>query len=63
MGLLGNVAECKNLRHCLMKPEYIERFNNLLRSESESIEVGYNAAGIFAHIGILIRYVVKRFTN
>ena len=51
MGLLGNVAECKNLRRYLMKPEYIERFSKLLWSESDGIEVGYNAAGIFAHIG------------
>lgn len=51
MGLLGNVAECENLRLRLMKPDYIERFSSLLGSESDGIEVSYNAAGILSHIG------------
>lgn len=51
MGLLGNVAECPHLRHRLMKPEYIQRFTELLDSESDGIEVSYNAAGILSHIG------------
>ena len=51
MGLLGNVAECQHLRNRLMKPQYIERFSELLWSESDGIEVSYNAAGILSHIG------------
>lgn len=50
MGLLGNVAECAHLRHRLMKAEYIQRFVELLDSESDGIEVSYNAAGILSHI-------------
>ncbi|RWS15684.1 protein zer-1-like protein, partial [Dinothrombium tinctorium] len=50
MGLLGNVAECKHLRYKLMKPEYIERCSELLWSDSDGIEVSYNAAGILSHI-------------
>jgi len=51
MGLLGNVAECPHLRHRLMKADYIQRFVELLDSESDGIEVSYNAAGILSHIG------------
>ncbi|XP_054164654.1 protein zer-1 homolog [Oppia nitens] len=50
MGLLGNVAECSHLRHRLMKSDYIMRFVELLDSESDGIEVSYNAAGILSHI-------------
>ncbi|XP_015792080.1 protein zer-1 homolog isoform X2 [Tetranychus urticae] len=50
MGLLGNVAECEDLRPRLMRPEYIVRFSELLWSESDGIEVSYNAAGILSHI-------------
>lgn len=50
MGLLGNVAEVKRLRHRLMTPEFIEVFSNLLDSNSDGIEVSYNAAGVLAHI-------------
>lgn len=50
MGLLGNVAECAHLRHRLMKSDYIQRFVELLDSESDGIEVSYNAAGILSHI-------------
>lgn len=52
MGLLGNVAECAHLRHRLMNPDYIQRFIELLESESDGIEVSYNAAGILSHIGL-----------
>lgn len=54
MGLLGNVAECKDLRHHLMKSEYIDHFLELLCVERDSIEVSYNAAGIIAHIGMFL---------
>lgn len=50
MGLLGNVAEVKRLRHRLMTPEYIMVFSDLLDSNSDGIEVSYNAAGVLAHI-------------
>ncbi|KAI1309475.1 Protein zer-1 -like protein [Halotydeus destructor] len=50
MGLLGNVAECQHLRCRLMEPQYIEKFSELLSSESDGIEVSYNAAGILSHI-------------
>lgn len=50
MGLLGNVAEVKKLRHRLMTPEYIKVFSDLLDSTSDGIEVSYNAAGVLAHI-------------
>lgn len=50
MGLLGNVAEVKNLRHRLMTSEYIAVFSELLFSNSDGIEVSYNAAGVLAHI-------------
>ncbi|CAG2104960.1 unnamed protein product [Medioppia subpectinata] len=50
MGLLGNVAECEKLRPRLMNAQYIERFVELLDSESDGIEVSYNAAGILSHI-------------
>lgn len=45
MGLLGNVAEVKSLRHRLMTTEYITVFSELLFSSSDGIEVSYNAAG------------------
>lgn len=50
MGLLGNVAEVKRLRNRLMTPEYIMVFADLLDSNSDGIEVSYNAAGVLAHI-------------
>lgn len=50
MGLLGNVAEVKSLRHRLMTSEYITVFAELLSSKSDGIEVSYNAAGVLAHI-------------
>lgn len=50
MGLLGNVAEVKGLRYRLMTSEYISVFSELLFSNSDGIEVSYNAAGVLAHI-------------
>ncbi|XP_050073935.1 protein zer-1 homolog [Anopheles maculipalpis] len=50
MGLLGNVAEVKELRPRLMTPEFITEFSDLLDSSSDGIEVSYNAAGVLAHI-------------
>lgn len=39
MGLLGNVAEVKSLRHRLMTTEFINVFSTLLESCSDGIEV------------------------
>lgn len=50
MGLLGNVAEVKELRHYLMTPEYVTVFSDLLDSISDGIEVSYNAAGVLSHM-------------
>ncbi|CAG9767948.1 unnamed protein product [Ceutorhynchus assimilis] len=50
MGLLGNVAEVKELRHYLITPEYLSVFSNLLNSNCDGIEVSYNAAGVISHI-------------
>ncbi|XP_066149153.1 protein zer-1 homolog [Euwallacea fornicatus] len=50
MGLLGNVAEVKELRHYLMHPEYLSVFSDLLESRCDGIEVSYNAAGVISHI-------------
>ncbi|CAH1997122.1 unnamed protein product [Acanthoscelides obtectus] len=50
MGLLGNVAEVTELRHYLIRPEYLSVFSRLLDSTSDGIEVSYNAAGVISHI-------------
>lgn len=50
MGLLGNVAEVRELRPRLMRDEYLKVFSELLDSDSDGIEVSYNAAGILSHI-------------
>lgn len=50
MGLLGNVAECRELRVEFMDERYIERFHTLLFSEIDGIECSYNACGILAHL-------------
>lgn len=50
MGLLGNVAEVKELRHYLITTEYLSVFSRLLDSECDGIEVSYNAAGVLSHI-------------
>lgn len=39
MGLVGNVAEVKQLRNRLMREEFISVFANLLDSSSDGIEV------------------------
>jgi len=41
MGLLGNVAEVEYLRIHLMQERYVTVFANLLRSNSDGIEVSY----------------------
>jgi Zyg-11 family protein len=50
MGLLGNVAECKELRMKFMQARYIKRFESLLSSPIDGIECSYNACGILAHL-------------
>ncbi|XP_012281887.1 protein zer-1 homolog isoform X2 [Orussus abietinus] len=50
MGLLGNVAEVEELRVNLMDQQYVSVFADLLNSDSDGIEVSYNAAGILAHM-------------
>merc|ERR1711963_1012394 len=50
MGLLGNVAEVKNLRSKLMTEAFVSEFATLLDSNMDGIEVSYNAAGVLAHI-------------
>ncbi|XP_033331051.1 protein zer-1 homolog isoform X2 [Megalopta genalis] len=50
MGLLGNVAEVQHLRVHLTQQQYISLFASLLDSDSEVIEIPYNAAGVLAHI-------------
>lgn len=49
MGLLGNVAECPDLRAHFMEERFILRFTNLL-SSVDKIECSYNACGILAHL-------------
>ncbi|KAF6200916.1 hypothetical protein GE061_005363, partial [Apolygus lucorum] len=50
MGLLGNVAEVKQLRPRLMTSTFISVFTDLVDSTSDGIEVSYNAAGVLSHI-------------
>lgn len=50
MGLLGNVAEVPELRRYLMTTEFVEEFSFLLDSNSDGIEVSYNAASVLAHL-------------
>jgi len=50
MGLLGNVAEVPTLRSHLMTSEFVDEFSFLLDSNSDGIEVSYNAAGVLAHM-------------
>lgn len=50
MGLLGNVAECQELRVKFMEERYIRRFYSLLSSQIDGIECSYNACGILAHL-------------
>ncbi len=46
MGLLGNVAEVPLLRHKLMTKEFVDEFSFLLDSNSDGIEVSYNAGSL-----------------
>lgn len=50
MGLLGNVAEVKKLRPRLMTKHFVTVFTTLLDSNSDGIEVSYNAAGVLSHM-------------
>ncbi|XP_013390971.1 protein zer-1 homolog [Lingula anatina] len=50
MGLIGNVAEVHYLRPKLMQYEYVSVFKALLDSDSDGIEVSYNAAGVLSHM-------------
>ncbi|CAF0977812.1 unnamed protein product [Adineta ricciae] len=51
LGLLGNVAEVKELRHYLITPMHMEKFRMLLtRSIQNDIEIPYNCGGILANI-------------
>ena len=50
MGLLGNVAEVPSLRSHLMTKDFVGEFAALLASNSDGIEVSYNAAGVLAHM-------------
>lgn len=50
MGLLGNVAEVKELRPQLMTTEFVSEFLLLVDSTSDGIETSYNAAGVLAHM-------------
>ncbi|CAK8673706.1 unnamed protein product [Clavelina lepadiformis] len=50
MGLVGNIAEVKELRPRLMQSILIERFRKLLTGDSPGIEVKYNSCGTLAHI-------------
>jgi len=49
MGLLGNVAEVPSLRHKLMTKEFVDEFSFLLDSNSDGIEVSYNAGENLYH--------------
>ena len=50
MGLLGNVAEVKDLRPYLMTTEFVSEFLLLVDSTSDGIETSYNAVGVLAHM-------------
>uniref|UniRef100_A0A0K0F7S8 Zyg eleven-related protein 1 (projected from Caenorhabditis elegans ortholog zer-1) n=1 Tax=Strongyloides venezuelensis TaxID=75913 RepID=A0A0K0F7S8_STRVS len=51
MGLIGNIAEVKHLRHYMMKDEYIDIFCLLLDTISDGIiEISYNSAGVLSHL-------------
>ncbi|XP_053329038.1 protein zer-1 homolog [Spea bombifrons] len=50
LGLLGNVAEVRELRPQLMTSQFISVFSNLLDSKADGIEVSYNACGVLSHI-------------
>uniref|UniRef100_A0A0N4ZUZ5 Zyg eleven-related protein 1 n=1 Tax=Parastrongyloides trichosuri TaxID=131310 RepID=A0A0N4ZUZ5_PARTI len=51
MGLIGNIAEVKSLRHYMMKDEYIDIFCSLLETMQDGIiEISYNSAGVLSHL-------------
>ncbi|CAF0782583.1 unnamed protein product, partial [Brachionus calyciflorus] len=50
MGLLGNVAEVKELRLRLCKNDLIGTFRQLLFHTGDGIEIPYNSAGVLVHI-------------
>jgi len=50
MGLLGNVAEVAELRNALMTKDFVQEFAFLLDSNSDGIEVSYNAVGVLANM-------------
>lgn len=50
LGLLGNVAEVRELRPQLLTGQFISVFSNLLESKADGIEVSYNACGVLSHI-------------
>ncbi|XP_011455027.3 protein zer-1 homolog [Magallana gigas] len=50
MGLMGNIAEVRELRKKLMEGDFMDIFCKLMESEMDGIEVSYNAVGIFSHI-------------
>ena len=54
MGLLGNVAEVKELRPQLMTTEFVSEFLLLVDSTSDGIETSYNAAGVLVSSIIFI---------
>lgn len=56
MGLLGNVAEVEYLRIHLMQERYVTVFANLLRSNSDGIEVSYFPFSLFISFLILMCY-------
>ncbi|KAH7731193.1 Leucine Rich Repeat family protein [Aphelenchoides avenae] len=50
MGLIGNIAEVKELRGQLMNDNYLNIFRGLLASLADGIEISYNSAGVLAHL-------------
>lgn len=48
LGLLNNIAEVKNLREALMRDDFMMLGRRLMHAET--IDVGYFAAGIIAHL-------------
>ncbi|KAK3607228.1 hypothetical protein CHS0354_031725 [Potamilus streckersoni] len=50
MGLMGNIAEVKELRVQLMDPKYMSVIYSFLSSTKDGIEVSYNSAGVLSHI-------------
>ncbi|CAF0726959.1 unnamed protein product [Didymodactylos carnosus] len=50
LGLLGNVAEVKELRPYLINDIHVEQFRMLMKQSNANLEVRYNSGGILAHI-------------